>query len=437
MKISRIWKIAGIAVAATAVAVAPAMASLNNATLDGKPVILTTAGSDTTFGAALNLSRIYNELPGCDVTVFSGQAKATYGSCTNTAAGSGTFNVSPDTTMPNPQHDSVVDMFPIGSGSGANLVLDPTIVTSHGLPVDLGRSSSTPANTLNAVAFAKEGVSWFHFTKVAGKGTLHAKVANLTPAQLADVYSGVITSWNQLVPSDATLGKMKGYTNASKKVIAAGVKNGNPETDPSKLYVTYAPIVVYSAQDGSGTRKMWDGFMTTAKTGYALTAKAKKIFENDASPIIDNKDAENAIFYFSTARYAYRNGVSLAGGNNKGYVFGNIVGNSVNLANYTDTLGSVNGVQPTIANIKKGDFSFNRLLYFTTRKVASASVKNYVRFLCSTDMDSAVDAYGAKVRPQIDKALQSEGFIKLDLNPADKDLDGNISSTYCKTTLAQ
>ena len=169
---------------------------------------------------------------------------------------------------------------------------------------------------------------------------------------------------------------------------------------------------------------------------HAVTSNAKKIFENNAAPIVSNGDAANAIFYFSTARYAYRNGVSLASGNNKGYVFGNVTGNSTNNAGYVDTLGNVNGVVPTIANIKSGAFSFNRFLFFSTRKVASASVKNYVRFLCSTDMDNAVDAYGAKVRPQIDKALQLEGFIKLDLNPADKDLDGNVTSTYCKTTLA-
>jgi ABC-type phosphate transport system substrate-binding protein len=439
MKISRAWKIAGVAVAAAAVAVAPAMASLNNTTLDGKSVILTTAGSDTTFGAALNFSRIYNELPGCDVTVFSGQATATYGSCTNTAAGSNTFNTTPATGA-NPQHDSVVDEFPIGSGSGAKLVGDANIVTSHGLSVDLGRSSSTPATTLNAIAFAKEGVSWFHFTKVAGKATAHTSVTNLTPAQLADVYSGTFTTWNELAPTDPKLGAMKAYTKTvDGKVVAvkAGVTNGNPETDKSKLYVNYLPLVVYSAQDGSGTRKMWDGFMTTAKTGFTLTANAKKIFENNADPIVTNGDAANAIFYFSTARYAYRNGIALNSGNNKGYAFGNVSGNSTNRAAYTDTLGNVNDVAPTTATIKAGTFSFGRFLFFSTRKVASASVKNYVRFLCSADMDTATDAYGATIRPQIDKAIQSEGFIKLDLNPADKDLDGNVASTYCKTTLAK
>lgn len=417
-------------VAATFISV-PAIASINNATLDGKPTILTTAGSDTTFGVALNLSRIYNELPGCVNTVYNGQAVATYGDCTN-----GINSLSqPNITDPNPQHDVVVDEYPIGSGAGAKLVLDPVLVNSYGVPADIGRSSSVPSNILNAIAFAKEGISWFHFTKVNNVATKHAVIKSLTPAQLAAIYSGNITTWNELAPSDKTLGSMKAYKSGTK-TIPAGINNGNPATNCADKWTTCTPIVVYSAQDGSGTRKMWDGFLTGAMTAYTLTQSSKKIFENDAQPIIDNKDAANAIFYFSTARYAYRNNSSLVSGNNKGYVFGNTTGNSVNLKNYVDQLGDISNVSATPINIKNATFPFNRFLFFTTRKTPSASVKNYIRFICSSDMDTAKDAYGKLIRPQIDQALQAEGFVKLD-KTFDQNLDGDVYNGYCKTTMAK
>jgi ABC-type phosphate transport system substrate-binding protein len=409
----------------------PAIASINNATLDGKPTILTTVGSDTTYPLSLGLSKIYNELPGCKTTVYTGQALATYGNCTNEING----EVVPNAEDPNPQHDFVVDQYPIGSGSGAKLVLDSVIANSYGLNADIGRSSSVPPNVLNAIAFAKEGLSWFHFTKVNGTTTKHAAITNLTPVQLANIYSGNITTWNELAPTDKILGNMKSYKSGTKTIVA-GINNGNPATNCQDKWVSCTPIVVYSAQDGSGTRKAWDEFMRVGMTAYTLSTNVKKIFENDASPIIQNGDATNAIFYFSTARYAYRNNISLKTGNNKGYVFGNTVGNSVNLKNYADAIGNVNGTAPSITNIKIASFPFSRNMFMSTKKTPSASVKNYIRFICSADMDTLKDSYGTSIKSLIDSAIQSEGFIRFDKS-IDQNLDGEVYSGYCKTTLAK
>ncbi len=75
------------------------------------------------------------------------------------------------------------------------------------------------------MAYAKDGVDWTHFSTVNGGATNSDVGGNtayslLTPTEISEIYEGAITNWDQV-----------------------GGKN--------------APIIVFSAQEGSGTQSTW------------------------------------------------------------------------------------------------------------------------------------------------------------------------------------
>ena len=72
--------------------------------------------------------------------------------------------------------------------------------------------------------YACDGVSWFHYLTVGGGNTPSKAVGNLSTAQLQGIYDGTINNWKQV---------------------------GG----------TSAPIVVFSAQEGSGTQSTWKSFL--------------------------------------------------------------------------------------------------------------------------------------------------------------------------------
>ena len=59
-------------------------------------------------------------------------------------------------------------------------------------------ASSSDLQGLNFVAYARDGVPWFHYTKVNSAATPSAAVHNLSQAQLEGIYSGTIDNWSQV-----------------------------------------------------------------------------------------------------------------------------------------------------------------------------------------------------------------------------------------------
>ncbi|HLG91981.1 MAG TPA: hypothetical protein VKY15_03250, partial [Acidimicrobiales bacterium] len=151
------------------------------------------------------------------------------------------------------------------------------------------------------------GVTWFHYTEVNGHPTPSASVKNLTQALLEDAWNGTLQCWND-------------------PVVAAG--SGTPS-------LTYSspgcqPIILYTAQAGSGTRATWDGYLGYPSTGnqsagYILSINGKQIpnvqnkkggtftetfnsanhiiLENEDRAIINNGDEANALFFFSWGKF--------------------------------------------------------------------------------------------------------------------------------------
>ena len=439
-------KIAGAVFIATALVATPAIAGLlNSGALDGTPNALLSGGSDTTYAAMNKIDTIYNEAPGCNNTIVTGVSLSNYGHCL-----SGSTNASPaalsDSNI-NVQHDTVIELYPIGSGNGIKQLLDGG--ATSGVPaLSIARSSRALAagnetKYLNSSAFAADGISWFHFTKVANKATAHTALKTLTLAQLAGIHKGSITTWNELMPTDKSLGVMKAYTatvNGKTTTVKAAVNNGNPETDKSKLYVNYLPIKVFFAQEGSGTRTTWDSGIKAGDSTYAAAAQVDsdgvcvnfcRIFENNASAI-SAADAPRAFYSYSYGRYTQRN--TDLGAANKGYTAGAMAGNSTGQTNWNDALGQIAGIDVNATTILGKTFPVNRFLYAITKQNPTAVVKNYVNFLCSATMETAV-SNGKTVRSQIEAALKSEGFVPL-TKAIDGGLDNTPAQSYCRTTVA-
>jgi len=458
LKSKRAKIVAAVAVA-SALAATPAIAELIGAgDVDGTPRVMLSGGSDTTYAMAVRLDAIYNEAPGCYQTIITGVSTSNFGKCLNGTTPTSAPALSD--TVVNPQHDTVSQLFPIGSGNGIKQLLDGGVTA--GVPnLAFARSSRALAagnetKYLNSTAYAADGISWFHFTKVDNKATSHAALKTLTLAQLAGVYKGSITTWNELMPTDKVLGVMAAYTtvvNGKSTVVRAGVNNGNPETDLSKKYVNYRPLKVFLAQDGSGTRSTWDTAVKAGDSTYAAAAQVNagdgtclnfcRIFENNAS-LIPTADAEKAFYYYSYGRYTQRNTDLLNAGTitSKQYVpftsgkaGTGMAGNSTGRTNWTDAIGQIAGIDVNPETVLAKTFPANRMVYVITKQNPAATVKNYINFLCSATMDTAVSATGSKIRPLIEGAIKAEGFI-----PLSKALDGGLDNvpaqSYCRSTVA-
>ncbi len=259
---------------------------------------------------------------------------ATYG-----GSSPGTYGPLGGSSAVNPYNDVVAEEPPLGSSNGiaqledAGATYGTTGVRDY-TGVNFARSSRDPATSddsgLNFVAYAKDGVPWFHFTKAAGLPTPSAKVVSLTLAQLQGIFLGSsgtappISLWNQVqigvltckatvsIPQTSTM--LHGGTNqltvsgtfsasinpgmyvtgvdipTGTTVVSGGGTNtitmsGNATASPtetvsfqtfnsplcsaaSQVVPTYAvpssntaPIIVVTAQEGSGTQSTFKTFL--------------------------------------------------------------------------------------------------------------------------------------------------------------------------------
>lgn len=136
---------------------------------------------------------------------------------------------------------------------------------------------STDDKGLNFVAYAMDGVSWFHWSEVDSAATPSAGVTNLTVSQLTQIWSG-------------TLSCTIGSNNYTMNWICLGG--------------SAAPIDVYMAQNGSGTEATWASLLgLTGTFPFGSENTNHVIFENETESIINNGDEADAIFFFSYGKY--------------------------------------------------------------------------------------------------------------------------------------
>lgn len=211
--------------------------------------IIVGSGSATTYDMMQNLGDLFNNTPGCTITTASftdipvGNYQQLNFSCLAIDTGPDTGQIS--TQVPgnngyydNPYNDVALSEPPLGSSNGiAQIEQDRNNSTDHVgndnstediSYVDYARSSRDPSTSkdikgLNFVAYATDGVTWIHWLKTGetlgsgGTNSCSEKVSSLTETQLYEIWDGSIWNWAEVGGCDA-------------------------------------PIIVYSAQTGSGTQ---------------------------------------------------------------------------------------------------------------------------------------------------------------------------------------
>ena len=262
------------------------------------------------------------------------------------------------------------------------------------------------------MAYARDGVPWFHYTKVNSAATPSAAVHNLSQTQLEGIYSGTIDNWSQV-------------GGANK------------------------PIVVFSAQEGSGTEGTWKSFIgfdpvtvTTDNCAHPGTSPPSGcvgpgvVLENEDAQIntaafttnqqsylnsglwggkraTDAQIKADAIFFFSYGKYASQcaKGANLCGGSPLG-------------AGTKNAVEKVNGVLPNKSTILEGTFPVDRYLYNVYSNgfnknipTANGATLNYVSeigFMCKPQNKTAVNpADGNTYLTDIQQTIEAQGFFPL------------------------
>jgi ABC-type phosphate transport system substrate-binding protein len=436
-----------------AVVVAGAFSMPAGATQDtpANNVIIGT-GSSTTYSMMQQLDDLFNAAPGCQLFIpfpTTNDPQPLDYSCTTAP----TVAANPE----NPFNDAAVEEPAFGSSNGIQALEDqgphgatnPSGTTSSTNPIgnvatneNYARSSralkSSDLQGLNFVAYAEDGVTWFHYTRTGGtKGpaTPSASLTNLTQAEVVGIWNGTYTNWDELCNG--------GPASAGSCPSPA---TGSPGGD--------APIVVFSAQEGSGTQSTWKGYLgfdpsldTNAvncfapKNGTNTCYGPAVIFENedaqiDTAAFVGGQAAfvgktnpdwggvkastseikSDAAFFFSAGKY---NASCVP---NKGADCG-----YAPLDGNLNALGSLAGVAPTEVNILDGAFPDDRYLYNVYSNgsngdipVATAATLNYVSeigFLCNPNKGASTNVIdpntGTAYINEIQSAIETAGFYPL------------------------
>jgi ABC-type phosphate transport system substrate-binding protein len=324
------------------------------------------SGSDTTYFAMDSIDRLYNGSVGC-TTIHTPQPLNF--KCYN-----------PTVTTENQYHDVVLQENPLGSSVGI------AQLCSQGLKnvanINFARSSRAlrtgDCPGLRQVSFARDGISWWYTP-----GSEGSTVPNhsLTSAQLKDIFVNcTITQWGQV--------------------------NGNA--------ADHTPIHVWTAQAGSGTRATWDGFVG-GSSDACVSGPDHIIFENDAQPIIDAGDLNDAIYPYSFGRFQQNGGQGGA-------------------------LGKVDAIAPTTATIGNGTFPFGRFLYNVYRVGGTASLRANAAttafldpktgWICKRSGLHTTNPFsGNNYRDDIETAISDNGFVPIPSGPIGGGVTGN---SYCR-----
>jgi ABC-type phosphate transport system substrate-binding protein len=373
--LKRLLRVAPVALTTIALVGALAVQPAVAATTKGTRVF--GSGSDTTYFLMQKLDDLYNASPGC-VVIGAPQVE--------------NFTCYADTTetvkTENYYHDVSVENYPLGSSVGVSQLCHQGQAGTA--VINYARSSRALRNTdcagIRAVAYARDAITWW-----THDSNTHTP-ASISQAQMQGIWNScTITTWGQV--------------------------NGNGGDT--------TPILVYTAQNGSGTRAAFDGFLGTGANSTNCIPATKKdgdfsngervIFENNAQPILDQNEQGTAIYPYSFGRFQQSGG---EGG----------------------SLGKIDGVAATTTTIANGTFPYGRFLYNVYRAttgslVASRATKSYIGektgWLCKSTAHAVNPLTGNNFRTDIANAISAEGFVPLPLGT----IGGGVSgSSYCRAS---
>jgi len=384
------------------------------------------SGSQTAYALVTGLDDLYNGSQGCNEIATSSETQSLSFNCPSGASITTADNVAAQDTGENPLNDVALQEPPLGGSNGLKQLEGqvPVLCTPSAAsctssePINFATTVRNPTTSdpigLNFVNFADDALSWFHFTKVAGVATPSSTISNLTIPDLANIWNGTYTKWNQI----------PGVTGKAK------------------------PICVYVTNTGAGVYSVWQTALgLTALNAYvnSLTtltgcggvghyASTHTIEQNEDSQIIANGDEADAIFFFSSARYQQTCKVFCGGTKPPG-----TTGTKTSPAK----LGSINGTALTSANILSGAWPaivFLSTVYSngatgSTIPTASQATLNYASedgFLCDPQTSGGNDiidpATGVWYRTEIQSLLTDEFFVPLSTTTAGPISEGTVDT---------
>jgi hypothetical protein len=404
------------AVCASAALALPAGATVTSTT--GNHMIVG-SGSVTTYNMMQAMDVLFNDSPGCTITVAStvSNPPETF-VCQNKPASLTGGNTE------NPYNDVAVEEPGLGSSTGIAQLENQgsggtTLSTAL---VNFARSSraakSSDPTGLNFVAYAEDGVSWFHFKDVKGVKTPSSCINSLTQKQLTEIFSPTTNAekyWNFYVPPGSKASTSCGYKRVAGKLTPALVEQ-------------------YSAQPGSGTLSTFDGYIGVKSEDYVASRgtayeKTHIIVENEDRQIVRNGDEADAVFFFSWGKFQIECGVGDSG---------TLPGCSPAKGDKVQ-LGAINGVFATAKDILcspasnctglRHPFPLPRFLYNVysngsnaTFPAATQATLNYVSevgFVCkpNTTVKGPILDPSTLIpyRTEIDALIKSNGFLPLPL----------------------
>ncbi len=278
---------------------------------------------------------------------------------------------------------------------------------------NLAGGSKVDNNGLNFVAYAMDGVTWMHWTKVKGAATPSASVYQPHDgAAPVDLHRqpDLRRRWRD---GDEQLG-LRGRQQRA--------------------------IALYMAQNGSGTEATWVSTLNIPSSDtfpFGGEDANHVIFENETASILANGDEQNALFFFSFGKY------SAICTPNPTFCSG--------ASNSTTALGQMNGItvnSTTITNQLPGDsgtpFPGDRLLYnvysdgsnsanIATANPGTMNAVSEAGFLCKPSTKTDVDPNtGATYLSEIQKQIKAQGFFPLPLMVEDG--EGDTTNPLYNTT---
>jgi phosphate transport system substrate-binding protein len=364
-----IRRFAALGVAAIALAAAATGAVSTAFAATTTPTAVLGSGSDVMFHVSSALDQLYNESPGCNITVASGTQPLDFHCIPATG----------DITTEDYLHDRVSEAYPIGGGAGVKQLCAQG--TAGVAKINFVRQTSAPDATvctgLSYLAYARDGITWETFPNVAGSAT--TGVHNLTTAQLQGIFVNcTITNWNQVGGSNA-------------------------------------PIQIYTILGIYGTRKAFDGFLG----GSSSSCPGVKLIDQTANNEIDAADLKTAIVPVSVGSWTERYG---ANGNPDGSVINSIDGvtpTEANIANGSFTFSRF------LYNVFCGAATCG------TGKKAAKPVTQYVGangWICkvahANDPTTGVDYH-----TEIANTIRQYGFAPLPSGPQG---GGSTFTNYCR-----
>ncbi len=440
-------KIAAVTLAASASALLVGAVPAGATDTPAANNVIIGSGSEAAYSTLQGIESLFNLSPGCQIFVpvpNSTTPQEENFSCVTAP----TTATNPE----NPYNDVATEEPPLGSSTGIseleNSGAHGGTATNSGTSINVFQGinfatsarelASTDLKGLNFVAYAEDGVTWFNYTAIGGKGagsgaTPSSTVTNLSQAQLEDIYKGTYTNWDQVGGANAPIVVFSAQEGAGVQSVwktfigfdpSAATNQVNCYTPTGGSNTCVGPAVIGQNEDAQITTRAF----STAQTGF--TGRTNPIWKSqyDTTTATTAEIESDAIYFFSYGDYEASCKLSVHN-----------CGGSPLAKGTTNAVESVNGVAPSELTILDGQFPVDHYLYNVYSDgsnanipAATAATLNFaseVGFICNPNKGATTNVLdpntGVAYLTEIQNLILNNGFFPLSAGAP----DGTVNQT--------